>query len=170
MEMDDVNEHNLAGFIRDLERSGRHTTALAEAVRWSLKNEVSRLVESGVDVNAKTEQGSVALMLCTNTRIAQILLQQGADVNVRDTKGQTPLIRFLKMLVSPTRAEAYVRLLLKAGAQPDVEAHDGTSAFQLAQKKYGPRVADLLTPPAQADAEDTLSPRRAATAASDRDR
>jgi hypothetical protein len=147
MGMKEANRQTLIRLIRDFEKTRGVPTASKEAVRYSLLEEVKRLIANGADVNAKGENGVVALMLATDRKCAQILLDHGADVNAQDQYGRTPLIGFLMGLDRPARAEAYVKFLLKAGARAEIAANDGTTAFTLAREKYGPRVADLLTPP-----------------------
>jgi hypothetical protein len=158
MDMKEVNrqamEYNLR--IRKFEETHGVPAALSYAVQFSVIEEVERLIANGADVNGRTQHGTTALMSALDRKIARILIEHGADVNARDPKGRTPLMGYLMMLDSPARAEAYVKFLLKSGADPSIVADDGTTAFDLAREKYGPRVANLLVPPGASEVDAQL--------------
>ncbi|MHB8898697.1 MAG: ankyrin repeat domain-containing protein [Thermoguttaceae bacterium] len=156
MDIKESNRQAILYTIRKLEETRGTPAALAHAIRFSVSEEVKRLIANGADVNAPTHHGTTPLMFALNRKVARILVEQGADVNARDPEGRTPLICYLMMLDSPARAEAYVKYLLKAGADPSIAAHDGTTAYDLAREKYGPRVADLLIPPASTEVDSQL--------------
>ncbi len=62
-----------------------------------LKNDVESvksLLENGVDVNARNDDGVTALMLAVRygyEKIAKLLLEKNADVNAQDQDGNTAL-------------------------------------------------------------------------------
>ena len=65
------------------------------AVMHQKKDLIEVLVEIGVDVNAKDEQGRTALMKAAAkdwTVGVWALLEKGARIDLRDQKGQTPYI------------------------------------------------------------------------------
>lgn len=142
--MNDANKRALTRLVRDLERSHGDAAALCEAVRWGLTEEVYRLLERGVDVNARTEDRGTPLMYATNCRMATLLIQRGADVNARDNEGRTPLIWSLLGLKREGDAAAFIRTLVQAGADINAQGPDGTSALTLAKSKYGTRVTKWL--------------------------
>jgi ankyrin repeat protein len=71
--------------------------------------------------------------------IAELLLENGADVNATNRWGQTPL----HYAVVFQHAEA-VEVLLGAGAYPDVRMLDGSTAHDLASKVKDARLAEML--------------------------
>lgn len=75
-------------------------------------------------VDGRVEVGLVALMVCRSSVAVAILLGAGAQPNVSDIHGSTPLMR----AALAAGAEA-VELLIRAGADPRAEdAHGKTAA------------------------------------------
>ncbi|MBV9470791.1 MAG: ankyrin repeat domain-containing protein, partial [Abitibacteriaceae bacterium] len=71
----------------------------------------------------------------------QLLLSHGANVNVRDERGWTPLMGALQIYYegnepNPVIALAPIRLLLAHGANVNARAKDGTTALLLAHKEH----------------------------------
>lgn len=57
------------------------------------------LLEAGMDPNTRSRYGyrrSTALHVCKDLKIAEVLIAHGADVNARDHRGNTPLMRQLE--------------------------------------------------------------------------
>ncbi|TSW08324.1 DNA polymerase epsilon subunit 2 [Bagarius yarrelli] len=72
-----------------------------------------------------------------NANVASLLIQAGADVNVRDKDGKTPL-----MVAVLNNHEQLVRLLMDSGADWDVKNEFGSSAIEMA-KAFGKQVIPL---------------------------
>lgn len=67
-------------------------TFLQYAVRERMERMVIELIRFGADVNAKRKEGeSVLHMAVSDYKIAKIILKHGANVNVEDVRGWTPL-------------------------------------------------------------------------------
>ncbi len=81
---------------------------------------IERLLDNGVDVNARNSDGQTALelaILSGSTLLVQYILDKGADVNIKDRRGNTAL------LVACSKSGLdIVRLLLDFGA--DIDACD----------------------------------------------
>jgi len=84
------------------------------------------------------------------TRCIQLLLERGAELDVRDAEGRTPLI-----LACEERSEESVDALLAAGPSVDAVAADGTTALNVAIR-FGDTdtVEKLLTAGARAEGPD----------------
>ena len=57
--------------------------------------EVKRLIEEGVDINARDNEGHTTLMYAAgygHTEVAKLLIEEGADINARDNEGTTALL------------------------------------------------------------------------------
>ena len=101
--------------------------ALAAAARKGDAAAVTRLLDEGVDVNAKFRYGTTALSFAADhghLEVVKVLLARGAEVNVKDTfYGATPLTWATSpaMTRKPEHAEI-VGLLLKHGAKGKEDA------------------------------------------------
>lgn len=98
------------------------------------------LIERGADPNKRFEYHSpidgraerelTALMCARSGKVAQALIDAGAEVNVHDAIGVTPLMR------AANRGEPeVVRLLLRAGASAAARSTNGRSAVDFATDK-----------------------------------
>ena len=110
-------------------RNWRGQTPLHLASQRGHSSIVAFLLKLGVDVDAQDHDAMTPLLLAPQeafsdhhedlriTKTAQVLLEQGASVHMRNRKGQTPL-----HLASQHGHSSIVALLLKSGA--DVDAQD----------------------------------------------
>jgi hypothetical protein len=111
----------------DTEEHGKDVFATIEAVILLL----CAIIRNSYDVTTKNEDGYDALTLLAQSvcgydcvdwpvRLADALLDRGADVNARSNNGRTPLIHWA-LYGGSARARGLV-LLLQRGA--DIDAHD----------------------------------------------
>lgn len=101
---------------------------------------VRLLLERGADPNKRFEydspidgrldRGLTALMVAPTADIAEALLDAGAEVNVADEHGVTPLMR----AAGSGRVDV-VKLLLSSHADAEVKSGDGRSAADFARSK-----------------------------------
>jgi Ankyrin repeats (3 copies) len=127
---------------------GEGVTALIRAARGGDIHIARLLIENGADVNAKNSGGESALHIAAqlgNTGYMKTLIDAKADLNSQDQKGETPL------MVGASRIEV-VKVLVEAGASPNITDISGLTALQKAQKKAeisgqkSNRVVEYLTP------------------------
>jgi ankyrin repeat protein len=104
------------------------------------------LIECHVpDINSRTEFGTTPLLMAVDGRnfkdgsVLRLLLEHGADVNVPNGSGWTPLQR-----ASYNGALEAVRLLLEHGADVEAKDKDGRTALQKAAKIGHDKVVELL--------------------------
>jgi hypothetical protein len=97
------------------------------------------------DINARDESGSTPLLWASGGHnfkdgsVLRLLLEHGADINVQNRLGWTPL-----HLASINGALEVVRLLLEHGADVEVKGNDGKTALQEAAGRGYDKVVELL--------------------------
>lgn len=93
------------------------------------------LLQRGADPNIRNKRGVTALQLATSLGFiegAEELIKAGAQVNVSDQTGETPLIAAVH-----SRNVPMVRLLLAQGSDPDHNDNSGRSARDYMQVMAG---------------------------------
>ena len=96
---------------------------LIEASKRGDIEQVTLLLEQGVDVNIKNEHGFTSLHLACwekQLEIVKILLKAGANMSVQTEQGNAPL-----HIISWKEHPEIVKLLLEAGANTQIMNNDG---------------------------------------------
>ena len=93
---------------------------------------VSLLITHGADVNAKNAAFGMTALYYADCTVAQLLIDAGADIDVRSQNGNTPLMWHVYN-------ENYdvANLLSKNGASSDAENINGDTAAAIAQRFSG---------------------------------
>lgn len=116
---------------------------LHDAVMNEDLDQVSELVSGGADVNEKDQMGSTALHWTAYaglTDISRLLLDKGAEVNVKDKLGGlTPL----HWAVLKARTDM-VDLLIARGADVNALDNDGDTPLDYANSKKNTELANVL--------------------------
>ena len=109
--------------------------------------QVSTLLDGGVDVNARTGNGSFALnnaAVENEIDVIRILLARGANPNVQNGQGDTPLICATKYAGGKM---ATVKLLIEAGTDIAIKDDEGKTALDYAKAKDQQEAIALLENP-----------------------
>jgi ankyrin repeat protein len=105
------------------------------------------LIKHGADVHARDQSQSTPLHRASSLPSwlgktpVHLLIERGASVNAYDKNHQTPLHRVSSCDYPNVDS---LRLLLKNGANVDVEDDKGLTAYQIASAKGHQRIAQLL--------------------------
>jgi ankyrin repeat protein len=95
-----------------------------DAARSGLIERVARLLDDGIPADSPNDLGSTPLHLAAmggHADITRLLIERGATVDARNSHGNTPLL-FADTL-------AVVKVLLAAGADPNVDVGGGITPF-----------------------------------------
>lgn len=98
------------------------------------ESEIARLLNTEINVNEQDKQGWTALHFAAQEQSAPgvaALVRAGANTELKDSYGNTPLF---KAVFSARDNGEIIKILLKAGANPDSENNSGVSPRKLADK------------------------------------
>ncbi|EGC47685.1 conserved hypothetical protein [Histoplasma capsulatum var. duboisii H88] len=130
-----------------------HFTPLQIATCYLRESMVRFLIQHGADAHGPFpahHDGYPLHVVSSNgpTRLVKLLLEKGAEVDVRNSKGWTPLYcavrRLLSTLTPDKESATRIRLLLDYGADPDAASKAGKSSRLLAKKCRDPYVRMML--------------------------
>ena len=109
-----------------------HITVLMQIARTlssSLKTKckiMQLLIDNGADVNITNKHGKTALSYSIFPEISEILIENGADIEIKDSGGNTALIR--------SRSWPHSQVLIKNGAYINAQNNSGYSYLMFAVK------------------------------------
>jgi ankyrin repeat protein len=109
--------------------------------------QVTALLDGGTDVNGATKNGSYALnnaAVENEVDVIKLLLDRGANPNVQNSQGDTPLICATKYAGGKT---ATVQLLVDAGTDLTIRDKKGRTALDYAKEKEQQEAITLLDRP-----------------------
>lgn len=112
---------------------------LFAAIKNGDKSAVEALLAKGADVNVKDEYGQTPLVYVKEKSIAELLLAKGASINARDKRGRTPLY-----FVANEGMKGIVELLLVKGADVNAKDNAGETPLHYAATSKKKDVVELL--------------------------
>ncbi|CAL1539363.1 unnamed protein product, partial [Lymnaea stagnalis] len=108
-------------------RNKRGENALLIAAKSGCTEMVKLLIQAGADPLSSTNMGNTGLSLAANKDIAELFVQAGADVNLRNVHGQTPL----HCAVKKSKTDVF-KLLLAHGANVNMKDFYGNTPLIIA--------------------------------------
>ena len=123
-------------------------TPLLSAVK-KFENEaiISCLCDNGARIAAIDSTGRGVLHIANHSNI-KVLIQKGADVNLQDRDGNTPLHKVFLDLIMYKRFYPFmgenISLFIAAGADQDIKNKDGKKAMELAVESGVQEAVDFL--------------------------
>jgi hypothetical protein len=125
-----------------------HISTFYNAVRNSDVEGIKKWIRSGAKINQVDNdiEGSTPLNFVLNhvinyhmdINIIKFLIKHGADVNLADRRGNTPL--HLVMLQNPFKVMVYVMILIKSGADVNMTNIYGSTPLHLALRMSFPNI------------------------------
>ena len=132
---------SMPGSQRSVELMTPHgNKALHEAARHGHEQILLMLLRNGALIDSRTSSsGSTPLFYVATAGVARILLDKGADINITNNFGITPLI-----VAAKSNRKAIVQLLLKNGAIISAVDNRGRTALKWAQERQYGGIVRLL--------------------------
>lgn len=109
-------------------------------------DEVTRLLDQGVDIMQRSKDGETAVHVAAikgHIPTLKLLIARGADVDARTPKGSTLYMTPAMWALYHGHAE-FVRLLLQAGANPAAADENGKTLLTMAKEAQQPKIAEML--------------------------
>jgi len=134
--------------------TGKHEPALYAAIRGGHRDIVELLIQHGADVNAKNKTWRRVYTplqraaITGRTEAVKLLLEAGANISVKDDRGQTLLHLILDMRNSDYNqyrlSKDTLELLLIKGADVNLKDKDGRTPLHLAADSADVEIVELL--------------------------
>ena len=126
---------------------GVTVTAWEAAIIGGHEGTMRALLDRRFPVNQEGENGRTPLQFACvinpNQELIKLLLESGANPNLKGERGFTPLMSCIDGLDRGVRAQA-AQLLLEHGADPNIKNNQGETALSIAAYRGNVRAAQLL--------------------------
>lgn len=127
--------------------NGTNETALILASQAGSNEIVKMLIAAGSEIDHRGQMGTSIIMAAQegHTDIIETLIQARADVNKKHTDfDNTPLHLVLTSVTDQAKLKKVVQLLIKAGAEIDVENNEGETPLTLAHRLKDPVKTEIV--------------------------
>ena len=139
-------------------------------------DKIKRFLDAGHDVNGRCQDKTPLLAACEllgtpkggeqTAKVIQFLLERGADPNVQDNLGETPLTKIVKSAAySPGKSDAVVLevfgFLLDKGADVKIKDKQGKTALQMGLTHHNKTISDYFSAYLEREKQATEQPKPA---------
>ena len=124
-----INNHHI--LMEEEDATFTFEQTLLQAAQAGQNNDVTLLLELGVNTDYQDEEGQTGLMLATNgehEQVVQTLISVGAKVDIQDNNGYTALT-----IACKNNSYKIVDLLLQAQGNPNIQTQGGCTALILSR-------------------------------------
>lgn len=104
------------------------------------KEKLALLQRFGADINARNDEGHALLHIIIDPALIAVAVKAGADVNLDDYSGRTPL---MVHLTEPDGAD-FLPAFVAAGADPNARDAKGKSVLDYAADHNDPTLTEML--------------------------
>lgn len=135
----------MAGNSLPVATEGSKQLAFRRAAAQKKLNWMQYFLDHQVDINGQDIEGDTLLhyrAAYQDLEVVQFLIGKGAEVNIQNRQGKTPLYI---AATSPYSSAAMVDLLLKHGANPTLVNKQGRTPLQGAKNCFHEPIVQLLT-------------------------
>ncbi|MFC1604708.1 ankyrin repeat domain-containing protein [Planctomycetota bacterium] len=107
---------------------------------------VELLQKHGAKESQKNEQSFEMAILSNNLEAVRELISQGANVNVRDSRGNTPLLQAIGIRrLSSIERQSLIKMLISAGADVNAKNRRGNTPLDVAKQRGHTEIVELLS-------------------------
>jgi ankyrin repeat protein len=127
-----IDDNNSVIAIRVIDYDEKGFTALMYAARGGRIEIAGLLLDSGADINFKSDDGIDALLIAVregDSEMVELLIDRGADINTKDANGRTPLIYAVKW-----KHVSIFETLIEKGANVNEKDKGGRTALSYAEE------------------------------------
>jgi ankyrin repeat protein len=124
------------------------TDEMIQAITMADFGKVREIVDNGFNVNTQFpgSKATSLLLSCRNKNMTMVkyFLEKGADPNIEDEDGKTPLLTICEMTSDSGLSVDIVALLIKARADVNHIDHEGNSPLMCAARNGQTEIVQLL--------------------------
>jgi ankyrin repeat protein len=91
---------------------------------------VTTLLEAGADTNLRDRNNRTALMMSSTSKIYDLLLEYGVDVNLQNNYGETAIAEFLDYGVSSNQLISSIEKFSKCGLNLDIKDNKNYNFYE----------------------------------------
>ena len=112
---------------------------------------IKKLIELGVDVNARTKKGETPLHAAIecDRHVVSLLIESGAKVNLGDDAGRAPLHWIVRSIYPEEDDLVMMRVLIEAGAKVNLADNDGQTPLHMAANMSNRSMTAYFDPPTE---------------------